>query len=75
MDFLKKKEGEEFLVSNVFNIPVVNILWNMVASKRFSLSDPRYCTLAKYNSSGSRFNTPVGNILWNMVASKRFSLR
>jgi hypothetical protein len=42
VDFLKKKEGEEFLVSNVFNIPVVNILWNMVASKRFSLTDPRY---------------------------------
>jgi len=34
------KSGEDFLIHGVFNIPVINVLWKMVANKTFQWDSP-----------------------------------
>ena len=34
-------EGEDYLLSSVFNIPVINVLWQLVAGTRFDEADSR----------------------------------
>jgi len=38
---LSKQEGKDFHMSTVFGIPVINILWSIVAGTRFETEDPK----------------------------------
>jgi len=41
LNYLAKQESKDFKMDTVFGIPVINILWTIVAGKRFELDDPK----------------------------------
>ena len=40
-----QSECKDYLVGSDFNIPVVNVLWQLVASTRFDAADSRDCDI------------------------------
>ena len=44
---LSKQEGKDILMDNQFAVPTINILWSIVASKRFRHNDPETKSLIK----------------------------
>ena len=38
---LAKHQGSDFKMETVFGIPVINILWTIVAGHRFQAEDPK----------------------------------
>ena len=52
----KEKEEEDTLVKEQFSIPVVNVIWRMVASKTFTIGseegwDPEISHILSYSNS------------------------
>ena len=47
IQMLSRQEGEDFLMHTEFAIPTINILWIIVASKRFRHDDPDTLSLIK----------------------------
>ena len=37
---VQTRSGEDFLIKGIFNIPVINVLWKMVANKTFQWDSP-----------------------------------
>jgi len=40
-EFFRERQGEPILVQNLFNVAILNVLWVIVASHRYDLSDPQ----------------------------------
>ena len=38
---LASHQGQDFLMETIFGIPVINILWTIVAGRRFQFDDPK----------------------------------
>ena len=47
VQILSKEEGKDILMENQFAVPTINILWSIVASKRFRHHDPETKGLIK----------------------------
>ena len=73
--YLRSTFGDIFRMESVFGIPVINILWTIVAGRRFQINDPkavrmmsllnRYCSLALVPVSlkeETMFQTVQGNV-------------
>ena len=37
IDILGSHEGKDFLVDRTFHIPIINVLWHIIAGKRFKV--------------------------------------
>lgn len=46
-DLFRLAEGEPFIVLNLFNVAILNVLWTIVANHRYDLTDPNAQTLVK----------------------------
>ncbi|XP_023347441.1 methyl farnesoate epoxidase, partial [Eurytemora carolleeae] len=46
-DLFRSKQNEPFLVLNLFNVAILNVLWTIVANHRYDLTDPNAQTLVK----------------------------
>ena len=82
IDFLIEKSGNgDFLFQSTMNVPVINVLWRMVASKRFQMDDLKaeeiMLALTQQFGSSSSFRRlvsmlPIGKWLPRSGGFKRF---
>lgn len=60
---LANNAGSSISMSQIFTVSVLNILWSMMASTRFSHDDAQLQTLVKQIYTNTRFLNAGGNIL------------
>jgi len=46
-DYFREQDGKPTLVLNMFNVAILNVLWQIVANYRFELTDPRAANIVK----------------------------
>ena len=46
-EYFREKNGEPTIVLNLFNVAILNVLWQIVANQRFELTDPTAMNIVK----------------------------
>lgn len=63
-DFFKEQNGQPFFVQTLFNLVILNVLWTIVAGKRYELSDPQVQNIVQLITSSVQVEKL--RILFNM---------
>jgi len=69
VSLLGQHQGEDFKMETVFGIPVINILWTIVAGKRFETNDPKVQRMMVLLNRLFRGKFPLEYILswWGLI--------
>ena len=46
---LQQHQGQEVVISNLFNIPAVNVLWQIIMSKRYTVCTQHMSLQTQYS--------------------------
>lgn len=70
-DYFVEQQEQPFLVQTLFNLVILNVLWTIVAGKRYELSDPRAQSIVKLITA----SVQVENLrfLFNMPWTRHFA--
>ena len=72
IEIFKTHQGDDYLLQNDFNIPIINILWKMIAGYRFTQREEHAEGLRAVKSVSDIFSTGIRTNLFPLALCKVF---